>query len=161
MKNKLITLMVLSILGTIGFIMTIAATANATTYTYSYYGGYNFTNTVWTDIWYGVFGVILMAGAFIAQFVLGIVVLSTKAKHNDQSGITTAAGVIGILGGIIFVGAIVSGIAASQAGKNSVSSIGYSHSNDVKHQESSDIETLKREIAELKKQGQNSGEQNS
>lgn len=154
MKKKLIALTVLSIVGTIGFIMWIAGTANGVKHwvtDYSYFGttGGHYEYDGWSDIGYALAGCLIFFGCAIAQFVIGIVVLSTKAKHGDNSGITTAAGIIGILGGIIFVGAIVSGIAAAKATSNQT--FMQQPFQTSQPQQMTEVEKLKQELDELKR----------
>lgn len=157
MKKKLIALTVLSIVGTIGFILWVVGTAHGVRHwvtDYGYFGttGGHYEYDSWSEMGYALAGCLVFFGCAIAQFVIGIVVLSTKAKHGDNSGLTTAAGIIGILGGIIFVGAIISGIAAQKATSNQTF-IQPSFQASQPHQ-MSEIEKLKQELDELKRKNE-------
>ena len=107
MKGKLITngiLSLLTLLGTILSIIWIIQETKSTTMS----DGYGHLIIL-------VVGLPMSIMSRIASLVMGIITLATKSNAGDKRGITTASGVLGILGGLYGVNAIVSFIAAKGA----------------------------------------------
>lgn len=110
MREKLLTLAILSIAGTIFFILgCIGFSGHHLVYRDNKF--YNEWNDPAMETMTTI-GFIFWALLVIAQFIVGVVTLATNSKHELQNhGMRVASGVIGLLGGILFVNAIVAGIA--------------------------------------------------
>lgn len=110
MRAKLLTLAILSAVGTIFFIIGCIGFSGRHV---TYYD--NKFHNEWDD---STMETITSAGfalwflLFVVQFIVGIIVLATNSKHELQNNsMRVASGIIGILGGLLFVNVIIAGIA--------------------------------------------------
>lgn len=110
MREKLLTLAILSVIGTFFFILGCIGFSGHHVTFYD-----NKFHNEWTDSSLEAMttiGFVFWFLLFVTQFIVGIIVLATNSKHELQNnGMRVASGVIGILGGILFVNVIIAGIA--------------------------------------------------
>lgn len=119
MKARFITNGVLSLLTFIGWILLIVAavklSSNEGYYETDAWGNRNWVNddTTITSAGFGLVGILFIAIGSLASLVMGIVTLAMIGGAN-QRGLGIASGVLGILGGLFGINAIVSFIGAAK-----------------------------------------------
>lgn len=152
MKGKILSLAILSLVGSVFFIlMLVGFSGHHLEYRDSHFKNEWDNSSLETlyNIGAAFFGILV-----IAQFVIGIIVLATNSKApKENNGLRTASGVIGILGGVIFVNIIVAGLAYCKEplseSKPVTNDLPVTTPKDLKTQE---IELLKKEVEILKRE---------